>query len=471
MQHLSKVTLVAIDCYNYGEAIASLQKSMQQCKFAAVKFLTDIEIEVDDVEVIQIPTISSKEEYSDFVIKKLDKYFDTDFVLVTQHDGWVIDGDIWDDNFYSYDYIGAPWIYTDGKNVGNGGFSLRSKKLQNILSKDWEIKITSPEDEIIARLYRNYLEYTYQIKFAPEELAHKFSYELNQPKQKTFGFHGNFHYPYKPYVLIKRTGAIGDVLLAEPIMKHFASNGYNVVLDTLPEIYELFSNHSYYIEHKSNFDRRGIVPEKVINLDMSYESKPKQNRLKTYFEFAGIKNYKLSRPSLFPLVDNKTKLFKKYVILHIDKKSMPYRNVFGVNWEEVKDYLESFGYSVIQVGKEEHESIGLEMNTPSIAFLKFLIAGCDMFIGIDSGPLNIAMAYNKRCIGFFGSVNPEYVFPDLNGLEVIQQPCVKQHCYHNSVTTVGTECEFNKEVPPCCISDTEQVINKINKIENGSRIA
>lgn len=471
MQHLSKVTLVAIDCYNYGEAIASLQKSMQQCKFAAVKFLTDIEIEVDDIEVIQIPTISSKEEYSDFVIKKLDKYFDTDFVLVTQHDSWILNGSVWDNDFYNYDYIGAPWLYPDNRNVGNGGFSLRSKKLQNILSRDYEIKITSPEDEIIGRLYREYLEHTYQIKFPSEELAHKFSYELNQPKQKTFGFHGNFHAPYKPYVVIKRTGAIGDVLLTEPIMRYFMSNGYNVVLDTLPEIYELFSNHSYYIEHKSTFDRRGITPEKVINLDMSYESKPKQNRLKTYFEFAGIKDYKLSKPSLFPLVDNKTKLFKKYVILHIDKKPMPYRNVFGVNWEEVKGYLESLGYSVIQIGKEEHETVGLEMNTPSIAFLKFLIAGCDMFIGIDSGPLNIAMAYNKPCIGFFGSVNPEYVFPDLNFLEVIQQPCIKQHCYHNSVTTVGIECEFNKEVPPCCISDTEQVIDKINKIQNDKTIS
>ena len=464
MQNLSKVTLVAIDCYNYGEAIASLKKSMEQCKFAAVKFLTDIEIKVDDVEVIQIPTISSKEEYSNFCIKELDKYFDTEFVLVTQHDAWVLDGDVWNDEFYSYDYIGAPWTYTDGRNVGNGGFSLRSKKLQNILSKDPEIRITSPEDEAIGRLYRNYLTHNYWIKFAPEEVAHKFSFELNQPKQKTFGFHGNFHLPYRPTVVIKRTGAIGDVLLVEPVMMYFIMQGYNVVLDTLPEIFELFHSHIYYIEHISIFKQKNIKPEKVINLDMAYESKPKQNRLKAYFEFAGVKDVVLSKPKLYPLVNEKTKLFKKYVILHIDKKSMPYRNVFGVNWQAVKLNLEEQGYTIIQIGKEEHESIGLEMNAPSIAFLKFLIAGCDMFIGIDSGPLNIAMAFDKPCIGFFGSVNPEYVFPDLTNLEVVQQPCIKQYCYHDSVTTTGTECVFVKDTPPCCVSDTVKVIDKINKI-------
>lgn len=464
MKDLSKVTLVAIDCYNYGGAVASLKKSMEQCKFGAVKFLTDIEIEVDNVEVIQIPTISSKEEYSNFCIKELDKYFDTEFVLVTQHDSWVLNGDSWDDNFYSYDYIGAPWLYNDGRNVGNGGFSLRSKKLQNILSKDWEIKISSPEDEIIGRFYRNYLEYTYGIKFSPEEIADKFSFELKEPTQKTFGFHGNFHLPYKPTIIIKRSGALGDIILAEPIMKHYYMNNYNVVLDIPNEAFEMFNNHYFPLKHISQFDSGRIKAEKTINLDLAYEVKPKQNRLKSYFQFCGIKEYKLIRPILYPLVDDKTKMFKKYAVLHIDNKPIPHRNIFGVNWKTVKKHLEAYGYNVIQIGKEEHESVGIEMNTPSIGFLKFLIAGCDIFLGIDSGPLNIAMAYNKPCVGFFGSVNPEYVYPDLTNLQVIQQPCIKQHCYHNSISTIGIDCEFDKNMPPCCIAETEQVIESINNL-------
>jgi ADP-heptose:LPS heptosyltransferase len=464
MKKIKNVTLVAVDCFNYGGAVASLKKSMAQCEFEKIKLITDIDLNIEGIETVVIDTISSKEDYSNFLIKELYKYFDTEYVLVTQHDGWILDGDCWDDDYYNYDYIGAPWTYIDGRNVGNGGFSLRSKKLQKALGQDDYIEIVSPEDEIIGRFYREYLELKHDIKFATEQLAEKFSYELRQPNQKTFGFHSYFHEPYKPYVIIKRTAALGDILLTEPVMRYYFNNNYNVVLDVPQEMFEMFSSHYFPIRHISQFDLGRIKPEKVINLDLAYEVKPKQNRLKSYFEFCGIKDYELSRPILFPLVDEKTRLFKKYAILHIDNKSMPHRNIYDVDWKAVKKHLEAYGYTVIQVGKEEHESVGIEMNTPSIGFLKFLIAGCDIFLGIDSGPLNIAMAYNKPCVGFFGSVNPKYVHPDLTNMQIIQQGCVNQHCYHSTVSTIGIDCIFNKEKPPCCVAETEQIIEAINNL-------
>lgn len=467
MQELKNITLIAVDCYNYGKSISSLQKSMEKCSFGAVKFLTDIDIQIENIETILIPTISSKEQYSKFIIKELYNYIDTDFVLITQHDAWVLDDTAWDDEFLNYDYIGAPWLYSDGRNVGNGGFSLRSKRLLNILNNDTRISALHPEDDCIARTYRPYLESLYNIKFAPEEIADKFSFELREPNQKTFGFHSFFHKPYQPTIIIKRTSAIGDILLAEPIMRYFSKAGYNIVIDIPIQFFDLFSNHYFPIKHISQFDKTRFKPEKEFNLDMAYETKPRQNRLKSYFEFCGIKDYELSRPILFPLVDNRTKIFKKYAILHIDKKNIPHRNIYNVNWKTIKKHLEAHGYLVLQIGQEEHETIGIEFNAPSLAFLKFLIAGCDLFIGIDSAPLNIAMAYNKPCIGFFGSVNPEYVHPDLNGLEIIQQPCIYQHCYHSkNGSTTGVECVFNKEMPPCCIAETEQVIDAINNLQN-----
>jgi ADP-heptose:LPS heptosyltransferase len=464
MRNLLDVTIVCIDCYNYGKAISALQKSIEKIKFEDALFLTDIDIEVDGIKTVLIDSIKSKEDYSEFCIKELYKYVQTPYCLLVQWDGYVLDEKAWNEDFLNYDYIGAPWLYSDGRNVGNGGFSLRSKKLLDILALDPEVSNLHPEDDAICRVYRPYLEKKYNIKFAPEKLAESFAFELRQPNQPTFGFHGNFHYPYKPTVLIKRTAAIGDVILVEPVMRHFINKGYNVVLDTPLEFYELFNKHYFQVTHISQFDIGRITPEKVFNLDFAYEVKPKQNRLKSYFEFCGIKDYKLTRPILFPLIDKNTKLFKKYVVIHIDQKDIPHRNIYGVNWKAVKKHLEAYGYLVIQIGKEKHESIGAEINTSSLGFLKFVIAGCDLFIGIDSGPLNIAMAYNKPCVGFFGSVNPEYVHPDMNGLEVIQQPCIYQHCYHVAGTVTGVDCVINKEMPPCCIAETEQVIEAINNL-------
>lgn len=466
MKNLKELTVVCVDCYNYGKAILAIEKCKEQINPSEFIFFTDKEIEIPGVKTIKIPTISSKEEYSFFCLKKMAAYIETTHCLVIQWDGYVLDAEVWKEEFLNYDYIGAPWLYYDGRNVGNGGFSLRSKKLLDVLSSDSNIVSLHPEDDAIARTYRPYLEGRYNIKFAPEELADSFSYELRVPNQKTFGFHGFFNYPYRPYVVIKRSGAIGDIILAEPVMRHFNNAGYNVVLDIPIQFFDLFNNHCFPITHISNFDLDRIQPEKYINLDFSYESRPNQNRLKSYFEFSDVKDYKLSKPQLFPLVNEKTKLFEKYAVLHIDNKSMPHRNVFGVNWDAVKKNLEALGYTVFQVGKEEHEKIGIEINTTSTGFLKFVIAGCDLFIGIDSGPLNIAMAYNKKCIGFFGSVNPEYVYNDLSNLEVIQQPCVYQHCYHSAPSTTGFACKFDVEKPPCCISDTMQVINAINKLNS-----
>jgi hypothetical protein len=53
---------------------------------------------------------------------------------VVQYDGMAANKMHWSDDYYNYDYIGAPWpdrftwIRPEEK-VGNGGFSLRSMKL------------------------------------------------------------------------------------------------------------------------------------------------------------------------------------------------------------------------------------------------------------------------------------------------------------------------------------------------------
>jgi hypothetical protein len=132
MINLPSVTVVIIDTHNHAGAISAIKQTLKHIKPARTVFLTDMEIMVPDVDVVKIDKITSKREYSEFCMKKLYKYFDTEHVLIIQWDGFVIDGSAWNDDFLKYDYIGAPWQY-DERNVGNGGFSLRSKRLQTVL--------------------------------------------------------------------------------------------------------------------------------------------------------------------------------------------------------------------------------------------------------------------------------------------------------------------------------------------------
>jgi hypothetical protein len=199
MVNIPHTILCCIDCYNYELSLRAIRRCMQTCHFEKVIFLSDRKFNyLENIQVITIPTIKTKEQYSIFVIKELNNYIDADFVLLVQYDGFIANSDSWITEFQNYDYIGAKWFwYTDGFNVGNGGFSLRSKRLLQALSEDnVPVSIESlkyGEDTFICRLYRRFLENRYGIKFAPEAVADKFSYERSDPADSPFGFHGLFN--------------------------------------------------------------------------------------------------------------------------------------------------------------------------------------------------------------------------------------------------------------------------------------
>lgn len=475
MIHLPNVTVIIADTKNYGPAAYAIQKTLEQIKPAKTVWLTDIDYNHPDVDIVRIPAINSKSEYSKILIKDLNLYFHTSYCLVIQHDGYVINGESWSDEYLKYDYVAAPWLYPDpDRNVGNGGFSLRSKTLQVALRYDENIEIVEPEDEVIGRLYRRYLEQKHDIKFAPEELADTFSYELRTPICKTFGFHGYFHEPYKPMVVIRRPAAMGDCIQVEPVLEYFHKKGYRVVLDTLPQFESLFYSHYFPVSFPHQVDPRVLATAKVYNLEMSYESNPKQLHLKSYYDFCEVpENEQVIRnPRLNVVVDRSNTLFpNKYACLHIDKRSQEGRNIHGIDWGYIVEYLERKGYTVFQIGKgESEETNAIKMNTLAEPLLMYMLAGADCVIGIDSGPMNVAVALGRKCIVFHGNVNPDYIWPDQKNIRIItnHKPnhnlCSLRYCWHESVTTVGQDCIDNKLNPPCVQFQTGDLVNAINEL-------
>lgn len=193
MRKLPNVTLVAVTSIKFPETEAALAESKKEIEYGGIIYITD-------------KNIRSSDEYSRFMLFDLARYIKTDFALVIQYDGYVLNADAWSDEFFQYDYIGAPWPpkthYTrEGAEVrvGNGGFSFRSKKLLdafNVLGLSFTDNGTGffHEDGQICNYHRKALE-DYGIKFAPVEVAARFSRELRVPEtvEKTFGFHR-----YKP---------------------------------------------------------------------------------------------------------------------------------------------------------------------------------------------------------------------------------------------------------------------------------
>lgn len=193
--HLGGVTLVAVTSVALAATLAALRHSLSQASFGKVLLLSDRQpgdLANSDIEWRPIPRIASRADYSRFVMGDLAGHIETGHALLVQWDGFIRDGRSWRDEFLQFDYIGAIWPqYRDGMAVGNGGFSLRSRRLlqaTTTLTADG-----APEDVAICRTYRRVLEQTHGIRFGNMDVARAFSYERCDSSGMEFGVHGVFN--------------------------------------------------------------------------------------------------------------------------------------------------------------------------------------------------------------------------------------------------------------------------------------
>jgi len=250
---LPDVTLIGVDSQH-----ERLKTAMDICtkwiRFGDVKQITH--------------SISSKEQYSEFCVKELYKHVTTSHMLICQHDGYVHNWQSWDNDWLQYDYIGAPWHYNDGMAVGNGGFSLRSRRLMEIVATDPHIQFHHPEDHHICRTYRPYLEAKYGIKFAPVEVAERFSFEgYMQPDKnlgEQFGKHGSR--VIKPAAtrrtyLPNQFRGLGDILFLIPMIRELINEGNTV-------IWPIVSEYMNIAKHFPDIDFRDMD-----TLNLPYDSR------------------------------------------------------------------------------------------------------------------------------------------------------------------------------------------------------
>jgi hypothetical protein len=208
MLDLSQVTLVIVDPLNPDLAVKVLDTCCKEVNFGASKVLTATKPSVKcKHQLFKIPRLNW-DQYSYFMVRHLHEVVETDFCLVVQADGFVLNANKWSDEFLNYDYIGAKWerdrlVYhcdiihehirrrgMDHINpVGNGGFSLRSKKLIDLCAT-CPAEIKEPEDVYICNNNRDYFE-SHGIKYAPEYIADVFSQDPLMDRKSTFGFHGD----------------------------------------------------------------------------------------------------------------------------------------------------------------------------------------------------------------------------------------------------------------------------------------
>lgn len=197
---LAEITLCCVDTRNPDLALHALQHSMEQVKFARALLIgpKDWKNPHDrdsTIEYIGIDCLNGISEYSNFMLSRLAPYIHTTHVLIIQWDGFVTNPRMWRNDFLKYDYIGAPWYHRPQPvMVGNGGFSLRSKRLLDALSA-LPTPAEEPEDSAICIYLRDQLQDAHGIVFAPLNVAQAFSCEYGGWRE-AFGFHGMHNFAH-----------------------------------------------------------------------------------------------------------------------------------------------------------------------------------------------------------------------------------------------------------------------------------
>jgi hypothetical protein len=207
---LPTVTLACIDCVDPALAAIALDLSRRGLRFARVVLLSHERpiILPAGIEFVRIGRLDLN-GYNRFCLRDLHRYVTTSHILTIQTDGYVLRPDRWDPSWLETDYIGAPWhakaAHAARCTVGNSGFCLRSLRL---LKATAELFTPDVEAECLRRSTRLYDDITtcldlypaltnMGMRFAPERVASRFSFEL--PTQaggkitECFGYHGAKH--------------------------------------------------------------------------------------------------------------------------------------------------------------------------------------------------------------------------------------------------------------------------------------
>lgn len=175
-----------------------MRQSMRDIAFGRCVLVSTSEargFDLNGIDLIEINPLRCIDDYSRYILKSLGAHLQTSHALIVQWDGFVRDAKMWSHDFLRFDYIGAPWISGPLAGlVGNGGFSLRSRKLLNALAKD-TYEAHNPEDVCIAVTHRDSLEEKHQIVFADLHTAQRFACERGA-WQPAFGFHAMFNLPH-----------------------------------------------------------------------------------------------------------------------------------------------------------------------------------------------------------------------------------------------------------------------------------
>jgi ADP-heptose:LPS heptosyltransferase len=274
----------------------------------------------------------------------------------------------------------------------------------------------------------------------PTNNGHGVTYDLTPAREQA---HANLRNRWGYYlrvrrfdarVCIRRTGSLGDVLMASPLPRLIHEEWPAARIFVATRHGEVFAGNPH-VEGVLAPEQAGEC-DYVYDLDGVYEGSPQISAWAAYV--ARINTASLVRidsartvPELYAQEHVDGLPDEPFVAIHMQPTAWPGRNVPARLWPGIADLVRARGFRPISIGMPA-APMDADMNLHDLRLpqLANVIERSAAFVGIDSAPFHVAQAYKKPAVVFFGAIDPNLRCLH-STLAVVQQehlPCLG--CHH-----------------------------------------
>lgn len=259
----------------------------------------------------------------------------------------------------------------------------------------------------------------------------------------------------KTSILVKRRAALGDVVMSTGVVRelHRRHNG-NCAITVETEFPLVYKNNPYIVDLRNWGECNPADYDVVYNLDDAYENNPSKHFVDSMFERVFGQLPADRSMDLHPDAQDKDIVAKDieeigspFFAVHMRQWHWPLKNIDIDTWCEVfaKVFEQRTDYKIVTVGGPtdfslEHPLIVNYNARYTPQQLAHFLNSAQCYVGIDSGPFQIAGASSTHIIGLLTHNPPECIMPyrKLDGF------------WHTTAIQANVDCvgcNVNQQVP------------------------